>query len=192
MVQIVLLLLYNKRLFLGRKLYWLIICLTQTAQRARKFIYTRNWKSLSELVRGKQSTEDTEKSPRICAYLLVFFLNHEWARIFTNAVRSVVFSRKVAKYRKVSATKICPYVLLSKNSVSFRVFCVPINLRALCAFAWWISHRTESRCPNLWGESNTRNTQNFASHGLQSVRYIKLFYIQQKHHIAVISLFCLP
>ena len=26
--------------------------------------------------------------------------------------------------------KICPSVLLSKNSVSFRVFCVPINLRA--------------------------------------------------------------
>ena len=52
------------------------------------------------------------------------FLSHEWALIYTNALRSVVVSRKVAKYRKVSATKICPYVLRSKNSVSFRVFCV--------------------------------------------------------------------
>ena len=51
-----------------------------------------------------------------------FFLSHECARIFTNAMRSVVVSRKVAKYRKVSATKICPYVLMSKNSVSFCVF----------------------------------------------------------------------
>ena len=31
-------------------------------------------------MRGKQYTEYTEKSPRICAYLLVFFLSHEWAR----------------------------------------------------------------------------------------------------------------
>ena len=53
----IILLLYNKRLFQGRKLYWLIICLTQTAQTLRKFICTRNWKSLSELVRGKQYTE---------------------------------------------------------------------------------------------------------------------------------------
>ena len=60
----------------------------------RAIIFTQNWKSLSELVRGKQSTEDTEKSPRICAYLLVFFLSHEWARIFTNAVRSGIVSRR--------------------------------------------------------------------------------------------------
>ena len=25
-----------------------------------------------------------------------------------------------------------------------------------------VSHRTESRCPNLWGESNTLNPQNHA------------------------------
>ena len=41
-----------------------------------------------------ESTEDTEKSPRICAYLLVFFLSHEWARIFTNAMRSGIVSRR--------------------------------------------------------------------------------------------------
>ena len=63
---------------------------------------------------------------KVSTYLQVsarIFLSHEWALIYTNALRSVVVSRKVAKYRKVSATKICPYVLLSKNSVSFRVLC---------------------------------------------------------------------
>ena len=41
-----------------------------------------------------ESTECTEKSPRICTYLLVFFLCHEWARIFTNAMRSGIVSRR--------------------------------------------------------------------------------------------------
>ena len=36
------------------------------------------------------STELTEFYPRIDTYLLVFFLNHEWARIYTNAVRSYI------------------------------------------------------------------------------------------------------
>ena len=40
------------------------------ALRLRVRNFTQNWKSLSERVRGKQSTEYTEKSSRICAKFL--------------------------------------------------------------------------------------------------------------------------
>ncbi len=43
------------------------------------------------------------------------------------------------------------FLLTQRRKVSQSVYVV---LRAI------ISHRTESRCPNLWGESNPRNTQN--------------------------------
>ena len=58
---------------------------------------------------------------KVFTYLHVsarIFLSHEWALIYTNALRSVVVSRKVAKYRKVSATKICPYVLLYNKFIN--------------------------------------------------------------------------
>ena len=47
-------------------------------------------------------------------------------------------------------------------------------------------------CQKIIFTQNTRNTQNFASHGLQSVRYIKLFYIQQKRDITFVSYVCPP
>ena len=77
--------------------------------------FTRNWKLLSELVRGKQSTESTENSPRIDSYLRVSF----W----------------------------------TTNGHEFSL--MP------CGGGGLVSHGTESRCPNLWGESNPRNSQNF-------------------------------
>jgi hypothetical protein len=40
------------------------------------------------------------------------------AYLHVSALRSVVVSRKVAKYRKVSATKICPYVLLYNKLIN--------------------------------------------------------------------------
>ena len=46
------------------------------------------------------------------------FFSHEWKLIYTNDLRSVVISRKVAKYRKISATKICPYVLLYNKLIN--------------------------------------------------------------------------
>ena len=64
---------------------------------------------------------------KVSTYLHVstrIFLSHEWARIYTNALRSVVVSRKVAKYRKVSATKICPYVLLYNKVINSWNTCI--------------------------------------------------------------------
>ena len=58
---------------------------------------------------------------KVSTYLQVsarMFFSHEWTLIYTNAERSVVVSRKVAKYRKVSATKICPYVLLYNKLIN--------------------------------------------------------------------------
>ena len=75
--------------------------LTQTTPNTQTFCLTQ------------ESTEDTEISPRIGAYLQVFF----------------------------RATNGHKFTLMPCGG-------------------GMVSHRTESRSPNLWGESNTRKTQN--------------------------------
>ena len=89
------------------------------------------------------------------------------------------------------------YVMLYRGSAKVcRVVCVKkIQLRMVlcipCVLCETISHPAWQYvlmffCQKIIFTQNTRNTQNFASHGLQSVRYIKLLSIRQKHHPAVI------
>ena len=85
------------------------------------------------------------------------------------------------------SAKVSGVVCVKKSSSAW--FCV---FRVFCVRPFPTPHGNMFLCQKIIFTQNTRNTQNFASHDLQSVRYIKLFYIQQKHHPAVISYFCLP
>ena len=148
-------LLYNKRLFQGRKLYWLIICLTQTAQ---------TFTEAHTLCLCLPSGWWCKRSVRICVFLA--YLRNALPRI-CESLRSLR-EKDLAPHGSV----------YSVSSV------------------WDLSHPAWQYvlmffCLKIIFTQNTRNTQNFASHGLQSVRYIKLFSIRQKHHPAVISYFCL-
>ena len=88
------------------------------------------------------------------------------------------------------SAKVCGVVCVKKIQLRM-VLCIPCLLCETISHPAW-QYVLMFFCQKNIFTQNTRNTQNFASHGLQSVRYIKLFYIQQKHHPAVISYFCLP
>ena len=89
---------------------------------------TRNWKSLSELVRGKQSTECTEKSPRIGTYLLVFFWTtngHEFTLMPCGAI-------SVSSEEVVGSSEPCGVELSHADGADFRR-----SMRSkFCVFSW--------------------------------------------------------
>ena len=151
-----LLLLYNKRLFQGRKLYWLIICLTQTAQRrGNLFAHGMHWMTQNFA---------PQVSAKVCA-VCVRQSRSAWFCVFREfCVRPIPLRMALVKIRAISGSKnTCRY-----TQIRGEILCIPCFLcettsrrllrrfAKLCAFAWEeyvllsriIAHRTH------------RNTQN--------------------------------